>query len=96
MLGSVLPDFRAAYGLDYQLGGTLLSAQSDRLSRHRPAVRSWLAIKWGLKRAYLILYYVFAVGFVMLLDQRLAGLAAGGHVPDRHFQGRLSRITTTA
>ena len=25
------------------------------------------AIKWGLKRAYLILYYVFAVGFVMLL-----------------------------
>ena len=28
MLGSVLPDLRAAYALDYQIGGTLLSAQS--------------------------------------------------------------------
>ena len=28
MLGSVLPDLRAAYGLDYQLGGTLISSQS--------------------------------------------------------------------
>ena len=28
MLGSVLPDLRTAYALDYQIGGTLLSAQS--------------------------------------------------------------------
>ena len=54
MLGSVLPDLRAAYALDYQIGGTLLSAQSI----------GYLGI--GL----------------------LSGLAAGGHVPDRHFQGR--------
>ena len=66
MLGSVLPDLRAAYALDYQIGGTLLSAQS--IGYLGIGLLSGLAaIKWGLKRAYLILYYVFAVGFVMLL-----------------------------
>ena len=66
MLGSVLPDLRAAYALDYQIGGTLLSAQS--IGYLSIGLLSGLAaIKWGLKRAYLILYYVFAVGFVMLL-----------------------------
>ena len=66
MLGSVLPDLRAAYALDYQIGGTLLSAQS--IGYLGIGLLSGLAaIKWGLKRAYLILYYVFAIGFVMLL-----------------------------
>ena len=66
MLGSVLPDLRAAYALDHQIGGTLLSAQS--IGYLGIGLLSGLAaIKWGLKRAYLILYYVFAVGFVMLL-----------------------------
>ncbi len=40
MLGSVLPDLRAAYALDYQLSGTLISAQSVGYLLHRSAVRS--------------------------------------------------------
>ena len=66
MLGSVLPDLRAAYGLDYQLGGTLISSQSVGYLGIG-LLSGILAVKWGLKRAYLILYYLFAVGFVMLL-----------------------------
>ena len=48
---------RQAYALDYQIGGTLLSAQS--IGYLGIGLLSGLAaIKWGLKRAYLILYYV--------------------------------------
>ena len=62
MLGSVLPDLRAAYALDYQIGGTQTRVPHPVL-----------CIRGRLCHA---------------ADQRLAGLAAGGHVPDRHFQGR--------
>lgn len=73
MLGSVLPDLRAAYALDYQIGGTLLSAQS--IGYLGIGLLSGLAaIKWGLKRAYLILYYVIRGRLCHAADQRLAGL----------------------
>ena len=58
MLGSVLPHLRAAYNLDYQTGGALLSIQ---------LVTGVAATKLGLKRAYLILYALMPVGFIMLL-----------------------------
>lgn len=66
MLGSVLPDLRAAYGLDYQLSGTLISSQS--VGYLLIGLLSGAAVvKWGLKRSYLVSYYLFAVGFIMLL-----------------------------
>ena len=91
MLGSVLPDLRAAYGLDYQLGGTLISSQSVGYLGIG-LLSGILAVKWGLKRAYLILYYLFAVGFVMLLTggsplwllaaMFLTGISKGGITTD--------------
>lgn len=91
MLGSVLPDLRAAYGLDYQLGGTLISSQSVGYLGIG-LLSGILAVKWGLKRAYLILYYLFAVGFVMLLTGGSPLWLLAAHVPDRHLQGRHYRL----
>ena len=66
MLGSVLPDLRAAYSLDYQVGGALISSQS--VGYLLIGLLSGAAVvKWGLKRSYLVSYYLFAVGFIMLL-----------------------------
>lgn len=66
MLGSVRRIYARPTRWIIQIGGTLLSAQS--IGYLGIGLLSGLAaIKWGLKRAYLILYYVFAVGFVMLL-----------------------------
>ena len=87
MLGSVLPDLRAAYGLDYQLSGTLISSQS--VGYLLIGLLSGAAVvKWGLKRSYLVSYYLFAVGFIMLLvtgspvllltAMFLTGLSKGG------------------
>lgn len=66
MLGSVLPDLRTAYALDYKTGGTLLSIQSVGYLGVG-LVTGVLSVKLGLKRAYLILYALMPVGFIMLL-----------------------------
>lgn len=66
MLGSVLPHLRAAYHLDYQTGGALLSIQSVGYLAIG-LVTGLAATKLGLKRAYLILYALMPVGFIMLL-----------------------------
>lgn len=66
MLGSVLPHLRAAYHLDYQTGGALLSVQSLGYLAIG-LVTGLAATKLGLKRAYLILYALMPVGFIMLL-----------------------------
>ena len=66
MLGSVLPDLRTAYALDYKTGGTLLSIQSVGYLGGG-LVTGVLSVKLGLKRAYLILYALMPVGFIMLL-----------------------------
>ena len=78
MLGSVLPDLRAAYGLDYQLSGTLISSQS--VGYLLIGLLSGAAVvKWGLKRSYLVSYYLFAVGFILLLTAMfLTGISKGG------------------
>ena len=66
MLGSVLPDLRTAYALDYKTGGTLLSIQSVGYLGVG-LVTGVLSVKLRLKRAYLILYALMPVGFIMLL-----------------------------
>ncbi|MDO4270701.1 MAG: MFS transporter [Eubacteriales bacterium] len=66
MLGSVLPELRAAYGLDYKTGGTLLSVQSVGYLAVG-LVTGAASVKLGQKRAYLALYALMPVGFVMLL-----------------------------
>lgn len=66
MLGSVLPDLRTAYALDYKTGGTLLSIQSVGYLGVG-LVTGVLSVKLGLKRAYLILYALMPIGFIMLL-----------------------------
>lgn len=66
MLGSVLPDLRTAYALDYKTGGTLLSIRSVGYLGVG-LVTGVLSVKLGLKRAYLILYALMPVGFIMLL-----------------------------
>lgn len=66
MLGSVLPDLRTAHALDYKTGGTLLSIQSVGYLGVG-LVTGVLSVKLGLKRAYLILYALMPVGFIMLL-----------------------------
>ena len=59
----------------------------DRLSRHRPAVRSGCH-QMGTQTRVPHPVLCIRGRLCHAADQRLAGLAAGGHVPDRHFQGR--------
>lgn len=66
MLGSVLPQLRAAYHLDYRTGGALLSVQSVGYLAVG-LITGTAAVKLGLKRAYLLLYALMPVGFLMLL-----------------------------
>ena len=66
MLGSVLPQLRASYALDYQTGGALLSVQS--VSYLTVGLFTGVcSVKLGLKRAYLLLYALMPLGFIMLL-----------------------------
>ena len=55
MLGSVLPQLRASYALDYQTGGALLSVQSVGYLTVG-LFTGVCSVKLGLKRAYLLLY----------------------------------------
>ncbi|MDO5142905.1 MAG: MFS transporter [Eubacteriales bacterium] len=66
MLGSVLPQLRAAYALDYQTGGALLFAQSIGYLGIG-LVTGVLSVKLGLKRAYLLLSALLPLGLLMLL-----------------------------
>ncbi|WP_125114412.1 MFS transporter [Agathobaculum sp. Marseille-P7918] len=66
MLGSVLPQLREAYALDYKTGGTLLSVQSVGYLAVG-LITGTASVKLGLKRAYLLLYALMPVGFLMML-----------------------------
>lgn len=66
MLGSVLPQLRAAYALDYKTGGTLLSVQSIGYLAVG-LITGTASVKLGLKRAYLLLYALMPIGFLMML-----------------------------
>lgn len=66
MLGALLPDLRAAYRLDYQRSGLLLSVQSVGFLLIG-LLTGVLAVKLGLKRAYLLLFSFGTIGLCMLL-----------------------------
>ncbi|MDY3618325.1 MFS transporter [Agathobaculum sp.] len=66
MLGTVLPNLREAYALDYGIGGMLLSIQSVGFLI-TGLFSGMLAVKFGLKRAYLLLFALGILGLAMLL-----------------------------
>lgn len=66
LLGSILPDLRQAYGLDYKTGGTLISIQSVGYLVIG-LFTGVLSMQAGQKRAYLLLYALLPVGLIMLL-----------------------------
>lgn len=69
LLGSVLPSIREAYGLDYTVGGALLSVQSIGFLL-AGLVTGALTLRVGLKRAYLLFYTLCPVGLLLLLTGR--------------------------
>lgn len=66
MLGSILPAMRDAYHLDYQTGGMLISVQAIGYLA-AGLFTGAAANKLGQKWAYLILYALMPIGFVMTL-----------------------------
>ena len=66
MLGSILPAMRDAYQLDYQTGGMLISVQAVGYLA-AGLFTGAAAGKLGQKRAYLGLYVLMPIGFVMML-----------------------------
>jgi fucose permease len=66
LLGSVLPRLRSAYGLDYTAGGALLAMQSVGFLTVGLFTGA-LALRLGLKRAYLLLFALCPLGLAVLL-----------------------------
>ena len=66
MLGSVLPAMREAYHLDYKVGGLLISIQAIGYLGSGLFTGA-AAVKLGQKPAYVLLYALMPLGFVMML-----------------------------
>lgn len=66
MLGSVLPAMREAYHLDYKIGGMLISIQAIGYLGSG-LFTGTAAMKLGQKPAYLLLYALMPLGFIMSL-----------------------------
>ena len=63
MVGALVPQIRAEYGISYELSGYLISANSIGMIA-MTLIASYTAILFGLKRAYMIQHALVIIGFI--------------------------------